>query len=42
MTSPVVVDHNILDNIRDQRGVRILLRDFLGEIVQDIGGRDGL
>ena len=39
MTSLVVVGDNILDNVRHKRGVRILLGDFLGEIVQDIGGR---
>ena len=42
MTSLVVVGDNILDNIRHKRGVRILLRDFLREIVQDIGGSYGL
>ena len=38
MTSPVVVGDNIVENISDKRGVRILFRDFLSEIIQDIGG----
>ena len=38
MTSPVVVGDNIVENISDKRGVRILFRDFLSKIIQDIGG----